>query len=73
LTSALAHTLGLLVVARLAARHGIRAELRSRERMGTASLVAIPESLLVDPPAPAAAPLTTTAWRRVANGAAIGS
>jgi signal transduction histidine kinase len=73
LTSALAHTLGLLVVARLAARHGIHAELRSRERVGTASLIAIPENLLVDPPAPAVAPLTTSAWRRVANGAAIGS
>jgi Nitrate and nitrite sensing/Histidine kinase-, DNA gyrase B-, and HSP90-like ATPase len=73
LTSALAHTLGLLVVARLAAHHGIRAELRSRERMGTASVIAIPENLLVDPPSPAVAPLTTSAWRRVANGASIGT
>jgi signal transduction histidine kinase len=54
LTAELAGTMGLLVVARLAARHGIGVELRSSPGGGTAALVAIPMSILVPMPAPVA-------------------
>ncbi|MEV4314703.1 sensor histidine kinase [Actinocrispum sp. NPDC049592] len=40
--------LGLFVVARLAARHGIRVELRSSSYGGTRAIVLIPATLLVD-------------------------
>jgi hypothetical protein len=46
LTSALAGTMGLLVVARLAARHSIVVELRSNHGAGTAALVTLPHSLV---------------------------
>src|SRR5256885_2174932 len=64
LTAELAGTMGLLVVSRLAARHGIEVELRSAQGGGTAALVAVPTALLARvPPRPqpqvaaAAAPL----------------
>ncbi len=41
--------MGLAVVARLAARHGIRVELRSGSRSGTTAYVALPPSILVLP------------------------
>ncbi len=49
LTSALAGTLGLLVVARLAARHDIVVELRSNRGAGTVALLTLPHQLLVQP------------------------
>jgi signal transduction histidine kinase len=42
--------IGLLVVARLAQRHGIRVELRPNILGGTQALVVVPHSLLVPPP-----------------------
>jgi signal transduction histidine kinase len=51
LTAELAGTMGLLVVARLAARHGIEVELRSAQGGGTAALVALPTALLARVPA----------------------
>ena len=50
LTAELAGTMGLLVVARLAARHGIEVELRSALGGGTAALVTIPTALLAVAP-----------------------
>ena len=52
LTAELAGTMGLLVAARLAGRHGIVVELRSSPGGGTAALVALPMSMLVPMPAP---------------------
>jgi signal transduction histidine kinase len=46
LTSELAGTMGLLVVGRLAARHGIIVEIRSSVTGGTVALVALPNSVL---------------------------
>ena len=40
--------LGLYVVARLAARHGIRVRLSAQEQGGTAAVVTLPHALLVD-------------------------
>jgi anti-sigma regulatory factor (Ser/Thr protein kinase) len=64
LTSALTNTMGLLVVARLAARHRIAVELRSHEHAGTVCLIDLPDQVLVEPPARTSSPLTTAAWRR---------
>jgi anti-sigma regulatory factor (Ser/Thr protein kinase) len=50
LTAELAGTMGLLVVARLAARHGIAVELRSALGGGTAALVSLPGTVLTIPP-----------------------
>jgi signal transduction histidine kinase len=52
LTASLAGTMGLLVVARLAARHGVRVRLSSQPSAGTAALVHLPDQLL-EPLAPA--------------------
>jgi len=57
LTAELAGTMGLLVVSRLAARHGIEVELRSASGAGTAALVALPTGVLARLPAPAQAPV----------------
>jgi hypothetical protein len=46
LTAELAGTMGLLVVARLAARYQIQVELRSAPGGGTAALVSLPTSIL---------------------------
>ncbi|MFB9183737.1 nitrate- and nitrite sensing domain-containing protein [Dactylosporangium sucinum] len=46
LTSALAGTLGLLVVARLAARHTVRVELRRGDGGGVAALVDLPNEII---------------------------
>jgi signal transduction histidine kinase len=51
LTSELAGTMGLLVVGRLAARHGIHVELRSSGNGGTVALVALPNTVLTPAPA----------------------
>jgi signal transduction histidine kinase len=48
LTASLAGTMGLLVVARLAARHGISVELRSHPGTGTVALVHVPGDFLVN-------------------------
>jgi signal transduction histidine kinase len=50
LTAELAGTMGLLVVSRLAARHGIAVELRSSQGGGTAALVSLPTALLAPVP-----------------------
>jgi signal transduction histidine kinase len=50
LTAELAGTMGLLVVARLAARYGITVELRSSPGGGTAALVALPNTILTPVP-----------------------
>jgi signal transduction histidine kinase len=50
LTAELAGTMGLLVVARLAARHRITVELRSAQGGGTAALVALPIEVLAPVP-----------------------
>ncbi len=61
LTAELAGTMGLLVVARLAARYRIEVELRSAPGGGTAALVSLPTAILAPVPARAeggpAAPL----------------
>ena len=46
LTSSLAGTMGLLVVARLAARHGIDVQLHSTAGKGTLAVVRLPEALI---------------------------
>ncbi|MBW1603059.1 nitrate- and nitrite sensing domain-containing protein [Streptomyces sp. JJ66] len=46
--------LGLYVVARLAARHGIRVQLRAHRRGGVAAVAVLPRALLPDRPAPGA-------------------
>ena len=52
LTAELAGTMGLLVVARLAARYRIEVELRSAPGGGTAALVTLPTTILTPAPAP---------------------
>ncbi|MFF3765143.1 nitrate- and nitrite sensing domain-containing protein [Streptomyces sp. NPDC001922] len=47
--------LGLYVVARLAARHGARVELRDQKQGGVAAVVVLPKSILPTRPAPTAA------------------
>ena len=49
LTASLAGTMGLLVVARLAARHGIEVRLRSHPGAGTVALIHLPGELLMVP------------------------
>ncbi|MGY0232423.1 sensor histidine kinase [Longispora urticae] len=61
LTAALAGTMGLLVVARLAARQGIEVTLRSHTGNGTAALVRLPNTLL--------APVTGLRPRTAPSGA----
>jgi len=63
LTSRLARTMGLLVVARLAARHQIQVQLRSQEGKGTTAFVRLPSSLL----APLDNPLSRLALSRSAS------
>ncbi|GHJ45595.1 hypothetical protein Cs7R123_29370 [Catellatospora sp. TT07R-123] len=53
LTSDLTRTMGLLVVARIAARRGISVQLRSSPNGGTVALVLLPTTLLAPPPATA--------------------
>ncbi|HWM35580.1 MAG TPA: nitrate- and nitrite sensing domain-containing protein [Streptomyces sp.] len=48
--------MGLYVVARLASRHGLRAQLRERKQGGIAAVVAVPSTLLPSRPTPVAAP-----------------
>src|SRR5205814_10357333 len=50
LTAELAGTMGLLVVARLAARYRIEVELRSAQGGGTAALVTLPTTILTPTP-----------------------
>jgi signal transduction histidine kinase len=84
LTSALAGTLGLLVVARLAARHAIQVELRSNRGAGTAASIRLPHGLLVQPaerndtPRGPSSHQTTSAWihppassQRIASGQTV--
>ncbi|WP_282504439.1 sensor histidine kinase [Streptomyces rhizoryzae] len=47
--------LGLYVVVRLAARHGVRVQLRDRKQGGVTAVVVLPGSILPNRPAPAAA------------------
>jgi signal transduction histidine kinase len=49
LTASLAGTMGLLVVARLAARHGVEVRLRSHPGAGTVALIHLPGELLMVP------------------------
>ncbi|MGP3949521.1 nitrate- and nitrite sensing domain-containing protein [Streptomyces sp. 7N604] len=55
--------LGLYVVARLAARHGVRVQLRAQKSGGVAAVAVLPKSILPTRPAPAGAggPGATTA------------
>lgn len=46
--------MGLYVVARLAARHGLRVQLRKQKQGGTAAVVIVPRALLPDHPTPSA-------------------
>ncbi|WP_461030211.1 sensor histidine kinase, partial [Streptomyces sparsus] len=46
--------MGLYVVARLAARHGMRVQLREQKQGGITAVVVLPRALLPDRPAPAA-------------------
>lgn len=48
--------LGLYVVARLAARHGLRVELRTQEEGGAAAVVTVPGALASSRPSPQTAP-----------------
>ncbi|HCA84304.1 MAG TPA: ATP-binding protein, partial [Streptomyces sp.] len=57
--------LGLYVVARLAARHGIRVELRDQKQRGVAAVVVLPTAILPTRPAPSAAPAGRTAVSEV--------
>ncbi|MFD6418368.1 nitrate- and nitrite sensing domain-containing protein [Streptomyces sp. NPDC060194] len=62
--------LGLYVVTRLAARLGVRVQLRAQERNGIAAVVVLPKKVLADAPAgavapPAATPPPSTAERAV--------
>jgi signal transduction histidine kinase len=57
--------MGLYVVARLAARHGLRVQLRSRKQGGIAAVVAVPSALLPARPAPAGAATTEGTERAV--------
>jgi signal transduction histidine kinase len=49
LTASLAGTMGLLVVARLATRHGIEVRLRTHPGTGTAALIHLPGALMTVP------------------------
>ena len=61
---ALGRSLGCLVAARLAARHGITVRLRPSEGAGIAAYVVLPRHLLVDDPAvPVADTIAPEAWR----------
>ena len=60
LTAELAGTMGLLVVARLAARYRIQVELRSAPGGGTAALVSLPTTILGPMPTQAESPERTT-------------
>lgn len=51
--------LGLYVVARLAARHGVRVRLREQKQGGTAAVVVLPKQILAAAPDVAAAPGAT--------------
>jgi len=66
LTSGLVGTMGLLVVARLAQRHGITVRLSSVAGDGTAATVTVPDDLLA--PAPLADPLLRGRWRGTVVG-----
>ncbi|WP_461019690.1 sensor histidine kinase [Streptomyces daliensis] len=52
--------MGLYVVARLAARHGLRVQLRRHKQGGVTAVVVVPRALLPDRPAPSAAPSGAT-------------
>ncbi|REK91604.1 HAMP domain-containing protein [Streptomyces inhibens] len=52
--------LGLYVVVRLAARHGIRVQLRDAKQGGVTAVVVLPGSILPTRPAPASAPSPAT-------------
>jgi signal transduction histidine kinase len=67
LTAELAGTMGLLVVARLAARYRIEVELRSAPGGGTAALVSLPTTILAPAqPRPDGAPAPIPTRRRTA-------
>ncbi|TJZ45984.1 sensor histidine kinase [Streptomyces piniterrae] len=53
--------LGLYVVVRLAARHGIRVQLRDQKQGGVTAVVVLPRSILPTRPAPAAHPAASPA------------
>jgi signal transduction histidine kinase len=61
---ALSHSLGLLVVARLAARAGVRVELQAGSP-GVVAVVSIPETVLAEPDAPPAAASDKSLPRRI--------
>ncbi|UKY52664.1 sensor histidine kinase [Streptomyces inhibens] len=52
--------LGLYVVVRLAARHGIRVQLRDAKQGGVTAVIVLPGSILPTRPAPASAPSSAT-------------
>ncbi|WP_443268721.1 nitrate- and nitrite sensing domain-containing protein [Streptomyces sp. KR80] len=65
--------LGLYVVARLAARHGLRVQLREQKQGGVTAVVVLPKSILPTRPpqgAPTAAAATTTPYAAGASTAA---
>jgi len=51
--------LGLYVVVRLAARHGVRVQLRDAKQGGVTAVIVLPGSILPTRPAPAASPAST--------------
>ena len=61
--------LGLYVVARLAARHGLRVELRTQERGGVAAVVTVPAALASPRPGPETAPYAVYRRTPAAPGA----
>jgi signal transduction histidine kinase len=67
LTSSLVGTMGLLVVARLARRHGVTVRLSSTPGGGTAATVTLPEALLAEATA-TADHLRAGRWRRAPGG-----
>jgi signal transduction histidine kinase len=67
LTSSLVGTMGLLVVARLARRHGLTVRLSSTPGGGTAATVTLPEAILADAPV-TADHLRAGRWRRASGG-----
>jgi signal transduction histidine kinase len=69
LTSSLVGTMGLLVVARLARRHGVTVRLSSTPGGGTAATVTLPEALLAEATA-TADHLRAGRWRRAPGGSA---
>ncbi|MFJ9405831.1 nitrate- and nitrite sensing domain-containing protein [Streptomyces sp. NPDC101393] len=52
--------LGLYVVVRLAARHGVRVQLRAQKQGGVTAVVVLPRSILPTRPAPSAAPTASS-------------